>query len=192
VIGSWVSIDGGNEAKTGRACYLAHWRADNSLLGVEAATIDQVRHRSVVSHVVVERHQQDKRIAGGGGRVPPGVIIDLAWNTAAVAYSLAGGAPVIEYTPNDWIGGVAKAVLHQRIRAALSTAERNVVAAFGTVRDQLSDRELGACLVMNLKRLATGKPPLKHRWFNVLDAVGVGLFHICRVGKGAAPIRRAS
>jgi hypothetical protein len=101
-----------------------------------------------------------------------------------VAYTLARGALVIEYTPTEWIGGVAKAVLHQRIWAALRIDERDVVS------DYPDHATVLRALQTNLKRLATGKPPLHHDWFNVLDAVGVGLFHTGRVGTGAAPVRR--
>ncbi len=185
---TWLSIDGGNEKKTDRACYAAEW-VGGDLVGVFIVTVECAR--SFASHnpeyVAVERHQQDGRIAGGGGKVPPGVIIDLAWNTAAVAYTVARGAPVHEYTPAVWIGSINKAALQQRIWAALTTEERKVVAAFARAQPE----GVSAALRQNLIRQATGKPLLKHKWYNVLDAVGVGLFHLGRIGKGAAPVRKA-
>jgi hypothetical protein len=191
---TWLSIDGGNEAKTDRVCYCARWSLENHLVDVDTWSIEGAQltapittYREGLQFVAVERHQQDGRISGGGGRVPPGIVIDLAWNTAAVAYTLARGAPVHEYTPAVWIGGTAKAVLQQRIYIALTPAERRALQdswpALHAPRVYLND---------NLKRHAVGKPPLKHPYFNVLDAVGVGLFHLGRVGKGAAPIRRAA
>lgn len=184
---TWLSIDGGNEKKTDRACYVARWDARQLVWVARASLSDLTDWRETPSHVAVERHQQDGRIAGGGGKVPPGVIIDLAWNTAAVAYTLARGAPVHEYTPAVWIGSINKAALQQRIWAALTTEERKVVAAFARAQPE----DVSAALRQNLIRQATGKPLLKHNWYNVLDAVGVGLFHIGRIGKGAAPVRKA-
>lgn len=207
MIGSWLSIDGGNEAKAGRACYLAHWRADNSLLGVEACTLAQARAlRAELACVVVERTQADGRLARG--KTTPATMVGLAWNTAAVAYTLARGAPVIEYTVSrggdasetDWIGGAHKATLQHRIWGALTPAEREAVARFGrATRPESRWRgepntgrpvDVTAAIVLNAKRAVLGKDPLHHDWFNVLDAVGVGLFHLGRVGKGAAPVRR--
>ncbi len=186
---TWLSIDGGNEAKTGRACYVAEWR-DTQLVSVESCTVDEAREDIILlgapSCVVVERHQQDKRISGGGGRVPPGVIIDLAWNTAAVAYTLARGAPVHEYTPTVWIGGVCKPALHQRIWRSLSPLERKALTGSWPAPHTVESYLRGAA-----KAYATKGTITKHPYFNVLDAVGVGLFHLGRVGKGAAPLRAA-
>lgn len=198
---TWLSIDGGNEAKTGHACYVAYWGV-SMLYGVESSTIAgasalaQARCAPPVEYVVVERTQADGRLARG--TTTPAVMVGLAWNTAAVAYALARGAPVHEYTPNDWIGQTNKAILHRNIWAALEPAERENVARFGRAASgrargpKNSGRPvdvLGAILI-NCKRAARGQDPLKHDWYNVLDAAGVGLFHIGRVGKGAAPIRQ--
>ncbi len=201
---TWLSIDGGNEAKTDRACYVASWRLA-ALLGVDEVNLHVAQCIAAGGEprpacVVVERHQQDGRISGGGGKVPPGVVIDLAWNTAAVAYTLARGAPVHEYTPNDWIGGLNKAMLQRRIWSALTPGERVLVASRG--RAELGPRKRGdaysgrpvdvtSALVRNAKRAALGQDLLKHDWYNILDAVGVGLFHLGRVGKGPAPLRTA-
>lgn len=202
---TWLSIDGGNEAKTDRACYLAYWRGPD-LFGVESNTLEQARNAPPVDCVVVERTQADGRLARG--KTTPGTMVGLAWNTAAIAYTLARGAPVHEYTisaggeaeATDWIGGANKAALHSRIWAALTHAERMIVAAYG--RRVLGVRKWGLpgsgtvddvtnALIHNNVRQAIGKDPLRHDWYNVLDAVGVGLFHLERVGKGAAPKRQA-
>lgn len=182
---TWLSIDGGNEAKAGRACYVACWESiARALWEVKSCTLGEAREMWwTPSYVVVERTQADGRLARG--TTTPAVMVGLAWNTAAVAYTLARGAPVHEYTPNDWIGGTPKAALHSRILAALSPGEREIVAEYG----KGGMMALRQAIKKNLQRHVVGKPPLKHAWFNVLDAVGVGLFHLGRVGKGAAPVR---
>jgi hypothetical protein len=175
----WVSIDGGNEARAQRVCYLAYWR-DDQLDYLAASNIQDLSQYGIVqpSSVVVERPQFDGRIMRG--QTTPAVMLGLAWNTAAVAYSLArGSAPVSEYTPNEWIGGVSKAILHRRIFGKLSASERAAVAEYAR-------GDVDAAIKKNLVRAAKGKPPLKHPWYNVLDAVGVGLYHLGRTRKGAA------
>lgn len=199
---TWLSIDGGNEAKTGRACYVAEWLGFG-LVNVQAFTLrDACDWRPYNGErgdrpeaVIVERTQADGRLARG--KTTPATMVGLAWNTAAVAYTLARGAPVYEYTPNDWIGQTSKAILHRDIWAALLTAEREVVARFGRApgtglrgrRSIGETRHVIFAIVENCKRAARGRDLLKHDWYNVLDAAGVGLFHLGRVGKGAAPIR---
>jgi hypothetical protein len=211
---TWLSIDGADNKKNGRAVYVAEWGSGvlypKSLIGVHACTLEQAREwdRGEPDFVVVERTQADGRL--GRGKTTPKVMVGLAWNTAAIAYTLARGAPVHEYTVSvggdatdttDWIGGTNKAALHSRIVRAMQPAERLVVASFG--RAVLGPRKRGepgtgqwedllAALVDNCKRAATGQDLLKHDWYDVLDAVGVGLFHLGRVGKGAAPVRRAA
>lgn len=180
----WSSIDGGNEAKADRVCYVATWtQAELELVDVD--TIRRGGSRGWVPRpVVVERPKYDGRIARG---VPPGIVIDLSWNTAAVAYGLAGGEPVTEYTTDDWIGGTKKHALHLRIWAALTPAERAVVGAFASAKDKGKTwTTCEAAINRAADQAARGAPPLKHPWFNILDAVGVGLFHQQRIGKGGA------
>lgn len=200
---TWLSIDGGNEAKANRVCYCAYWRG-RDLFGVEALTIEQARNAPPVECVAVERTQADGRLARG--KTTPKIMVGLAWNTAAIAYTLARGAPVHEYTisaggedeATDWIGGANKVQLHAGVWAALTTAERVIVAAYGRCGSRKRGKpgtgrpvDVVTALVENARRQATGRDLLKHDWFNVLDAVGVGLFHLGRVGKGAAPVRAA-
>jgi hypothetical protein len=207
---TWLSIDGADNKKNGRAVYVACWLG-RELDSVWTQDLDQAREPRVVAFqfVVVERTQADGRL--GRGKTTPKVMVGLAWNTAAIAYTLARGAPVHEYTisaggedaERDWIGGTAKATLHQRIWCALTPAERAAVARFGRATGQGCGRARGGAntgrpvdvavaISENCKRAATGRDLLKHDWYDVLDAVGVGLFHLGRVGKGAAPIRRAA
>lgn len=209
---TWLSIDGADNKKNGRAVYVAEWELDRlgrvytHALGQEHPA--DIGAGFVLECVAVERTQADGRL--GRGKTTPKVMVGLAWNTAAIAYTLARGAPVHEYTVSvggdatdttDWIGGTNKAALHSRIVRAMQPAERLVVASFG--RAVLGPRKRGepgtgqwedllAAISENCKRAATGRDLLKHDWYDVLDAVGVGLFHLGRVGKGAAPIRRAA
>lgn len=203
---TWLSIDGADNKKNGRAVYVAYWRGSD-LFGVETNTLEQACNAPPVECVAVERTQADGRL--GRGKTTPKVMVGLAWNTAAIAYTLARGAPVHEYTVSvggdasdttDWIGGTNKAALHHRIWAALTPAEREVVARFGrsgTGRKRgkpgsATPTTVALAIAENCKRAALGQDLLKHDWYDVLDAVGVGLFHLGRVGKGAAPIRRAA
>jgi hypothetical protein len=200
---TWLSIDGGNEAKADHVCYVAEWEKE-TLLGVWSK--DKAGARSVfpVECVAVERTQADGRLARG--KTTPKTMVGLAWNTAAVAYALAKSAPVHEYTisaggdagATDWIGGINKAGLHSRAWQALRRPERDLVAAYGRailgprkrgLAGSATINDVGQALIANNVRQATGRDLLKHDWFNVLDAVGVGLFHLGRVGKGAAPLR---
>jgi hypothetical protein len=210
---TWLSIDGADNKKNGRAVYVARWDGAD-LDHVADWTLEEARGQYIAgppapSHVVVERTQADGRL--GRGKTTPKVMVGLAWNTAAIAYTLARGAPVHEYTisaggedaARDWIGGTNKAALHSRIWSALAPAERAVVASFGRHRVQRAATgryklcawgtggldDIQPALVENCKRAATGRDLLKHDWYDVLDAVGVGLFHLGRVGKGAAPVR---
>lgn len=207
---TWLSIDGADNKKNGRAVYVAEWELDRlgrvytHALGQEHPA--DIGAGFVLECVAVERTQADGRL--GRGKTTPKVMVGLAWNTAAIAYTLARGAPVHEYTisaggedaERDWIGGTNKAALHHRIWAALTPAEREVVARFGRSGTGRKRGEPGsgtvadlvAAITENCKRAATGRDLLKHDWYDVLDAVGVGLFHLGRVGKGAAPIRRAA
>lgn len=214
---TWLSIDGADNKKNSRAVYVAEWHQDpcepTTLSRVLSCTIEQARDwwvfNAAVSQVVVERTQADGRL--GRGKTTPKVMVGLAWNTAAIAYTLARGAPVHEYTisaggedaARDWIGGTNKAALHHRIWSELTFAEREALARFGRATGQGGGRargkantgrpvDVGTAVTENCKRAATGRDLLKHDWYDVLDAVGVGLFHLGRVGKGAAPIRRAA
>ena len=168
-----LSLDGGNRKENDRASYLAHFRAGD-LRHVEPCTLGDARQIVANGYapnaVAVERPAFDGRIMRG---VPPGTIIDLAWNVCRIAYTLAAGAPVHEYTPGDWIGTVAKPVLHQRIWAALTAAERRCFP-------EQTERELDRASEHYTRK----RKIIQHVAFNTLDAAGVGLFDIGRIGKG--------
>jgi hypothetical protein len=171
-----LGIDGGNRKANGRVCYVAE--ADGGTLqrvftaNREDAVLAVRRGDIVADRVAVERPKYDGRIDRG---VPPGVIIDLAWNVGRVAEALAHGAQVVEYTSDDWIGGVTKPVLHGRIWNALTPAERQLFPA--DTAEKLHEAKL---------RKATNPKarPFEHHSYNTLDAVGVLFIDLGRIGKG--------
>ncbi len=169
-----VSLDGGNRKANDRACYAATFRG-GQLVGVDPCTLDLARtwgRDDPPDAVAVERPAFDGRIMRG---VPPATIIDLAWNVARVAYTLAAGAPVHEYTPAEWIGTAPKPVLQLRIWRALTPAERKCFP-----ESTAADLERAA------EHYARTRKVLQHAAFNTLDAAGVGLFHLGRIKKGGA------
>lgn len=174
-----LSIDGGNRKATERRCYVAEFEGGTLAAAVRAlnrAEAAQLVKSGVLvaDRVAVERPKYDGRIDRG---VPPGVIIDLAWNVGRVAEALSGGCRVEEYTSDDWIGGTPKAVLHGRIWLALSNAERKHFPS--DTADLIHEAKLR-------RAKNPGGRPFEHHSFNTLDAVGVGLFDLGRISKGAA------
>jgi hypothetical protein len=185
-----LSLDGGNNAKTDRACCAAKFYS-SSLHGVGSVTLAEAREAAWHGPVAVERIAFDGRDRRNAGATS----IGLAWNTAAVAYTLAAGAPVHEYLVKDWIGTTTKQVLHQRIWATLTDVEREALARAG--RKVLGPRKRGPAgsgavadveraLEENTHRGTYGKDLLLHDWYDPLCAAGVGLFHLGRIKKGGA------
>lgn len=172
-----LSIDGGNRKATERRCYVAEFDGGQLAEAVRAlnrAEAVQLIKAGVLvpDRVAVERPKYDGRIDRG---VPPGVIIDLAWNVGRVAEALSDGRPIVEYTSDDWIGGTPKAVLHGRIWIALSEAERKHFPA--DTAEVIHEAKLRRAKNPNAR-------PFEHHSFNTLDAAGVGLFELGRIGKG--------
>lgn len=188
---SLVSLDGGNRKIGGRMSYAASYR-HAELQSVEEVNLTGARLWFPVHNrpdaVAVERPDYLKK------GVPPATIMALAWNVCRIAYTIANGAPVQEYTVNDghgkgcqfparecdcgnsdWIGGTRKPALHLRIWRALQPAERK---RFHPSTEQWIDQAA--------EKLARkpGSKPWEHASFNTLDAAGVGLFHLGRIGKG--------
>lgn len=172
-----LSIDGGNRKANERRCYVAEFEGGELAAMVRAVNREEaaqlVRSGAIVAdRVAVERPKYDGRIDRG---VPPGVIIDLAWNVGRVAEALSGGRAVVEYTSDDWIGGTPKAVLHGRIWLALTAAERKHFPA--DTAEMIHEAKLRRAKNHNGR-------PFEHHSFNTLDAAGVGLFDLGRIGKG--------
>lgn len=172
-----LSIDGGNRKSNERRCYVAEF--DGGELAATVRALNRAEASQLVKagvlvadRVAVERPKYDGRIDRG---VPPGVIIDLAWNVGRVAEALSDGRMVVEYTSDDWIGGTPKAVLHGRIWLALTAAERKFFPA--------DTAELIHEAKLRRAKNPSGRP-FEHHSFNTLDAAGVGLFDLGRIGKG--------
>lgn len=172
-----TSFDGGNAKANAHASFAAHFYAGTLGL-VEEMTLGQARLAACGSgrpdRVAVEVPDYLKK------GVPPKIIFGLAWNVCRIAYTLAAGRPVAEYTVNsgldsDWIGGVGKPVLHRRIWRVLDASERRVFPA-GTADDIERASEI----------FARTKKITKHKSFNTLDAAGVGLRDLGRIKKGGA------
>ncbi len=110
--------------------------------------------------------------------------MDLAWQAALLAGAfVALGATLVEYLPAEWKGQIQKPVHHERIWAALSSAERAIVA--DTFQDPeiqiLAARRKGA--LSRWARSSNAHYPANSRLPDVLDAVGLGLFHLGRITK---------
>ncbi len=168
-----LSIDGGNRASNDRVCYVAEY-PNGHLYALHTINREQAVCSDLTCHVVaVERPTYLK------SKVPPKIIFGLCWNAAAVAYTIARGVPVHEYTVNDgidsdWIGGTSKPILHRRIWAALTPEERRAFP-----------RDTSDWVEAASQRFARSRKIWEHAAFNTLDAAGVGLFHLGRIGKGA-------
>lgn len=185
-----IAIDPGNAKIAGRVCYTAQF------IGGELQTVGPMTRESAgkLTHewrrigirptVAIERPQMDAR----SRKVPPNVLIGLAWNGALVASALDPVA-LVEYTPTEWKGSINKAPHHLQIWRRLSEEERNVfVPALAELRKrkQKTDPTDAAGVYALLSKAAekharTGES-VPHVFDDVLDAVGVGLRYLGRLG----------
>ncbi len=91
----------------------------------------------------------------------PQDLITLAVRAGRWIERAAGpGADVVELFPAQWKGGVPKKIHNERVLAKLTPAELNLFRAF-------------------MRHIPKGK------WHNVIDAIGIGLFDLGRMGRGA-------
>jgi hypothetical protein len=171
---SLIALDPGNAKAKRRICYLAHFDA-SELIKITGMAYGS-RLREDPQDCVIEKPQQD----GRSGRVPPGVLIDLAWNGALVAGSLRP-QHLHCYTPDYWKGQVSKPVHHLKIWRVLEQHERECFPADTEARIQ-KGVEATARAGGKLRSYSFEA----HNW---LDAVGLGLFHLKRIGKGGAKIK---
>jgi hypothetical protein len=105
-------------------------------------------------------------------------VTDCAWSGALVAGAFE--CPVHAYEPSQWKASVCKPLHHRRIWRVMMPSER---ALFTAETESVINR---ACA----HYAATGKVKnYSHDWHNWLDAVGVGLFHLGRTGRGGAKKR---
>jgi hypothetical protein len=186
-----VAIDpGGHKKKCSAAVF-----QDARLVAVfERLTIEQAWDTNIV---VVERPQQD----GRSRVVPPAILMDLAWQAALlVGAFVALGARAVEYTPADWKGGaradgtwmgvIAKASHHANMIESDALAPEE----FALIGDAFSGAEV-ASLVFTARKEAALTRWAPHanghyssaakiaRLPDVLDAIGIGLYHLRRIDK---------
>jgi len=179
-----MAIDPGNAKRAGKVCYAAEFR-DEVLADLHTFTRETARlwrqRRTVfgVDTVAIEKPQQDKR----SRRVPPSVLIGLAWNGALVASAL-DPEELIEMPPREWKGGINKHPHHLQIWRRLREDERAVLASS---EDMTVEEVYAALKAASVKHVRTGKQT-KHKFYDKLDAVGVGLVALGRMARAGSHI----
>lgn len=163
-----VGIDPGY-SRSGEGCAVAVLR-DGVLDSVcFARPGDWLLRCAAVSNVVIEKPQQDRRSRA----IPPAVLIELAWQGAALAYSIAAssGARVVAITPSAWKGSTPKPVQHRQLWAKLSAAERAILG--GDATDAAIARAQDAGALDRWSRPGASYYPRSFATHNLLDAVGI-------------------
>ena len=181
-----IAIDPGDAKAAGNVCYAAVF-GDGELRNLHGFTPETARkwreHAGAGPEVVgVEKPHMDV----SSRRVPPKILINLAWNGALVAQSLEPGQ-LVALTPSEWKGGINKHPHHLQIWRRLSIVEQATVgkaAAWTRKRSgPLTPAQVYAVLrAASQKYVRTGKIT-KHAFYDVLDAVGLGLRHLKRIGR---------
>ena len=167
------AVDPGARKTKGRQSYLATFDA-GELIAVMPVTRESAAGLESPDVLVTERPQQD----GRSQVVPPATLITLAWYGALTIGALRP-RELVEFTPNEWKGQVSKPVHHLRIWRVLTPAERRCFPA-----DTEARIRAGAEATARAGRLAR----YSFDATNLLDATGIGLLYIGRVGKGGARI----
>jgi hypothetical protein len=108
-----------------------------------------------------------------GGKTPVNDLITLAF-TAGQCASAYAGATLYVFKPSQWKGSVEKAIHHPRILDRLELHELVVSPAVATYSAKLPGLSLP-----QRRRLALTKVG------NTVDAIGLGLFALKRMGRGA-------
>ena len=131
--------------------------------------------------VVVERPQQD----GRSRAVPPAILIDLAWTGAYLVGGFAAlGASVREVEPREWKGDLQKAIHHHRLVEALTERELEVLGMGAISEVEAAVRKGALC---RWKPDSNGHYRKGSSTPDILDAVGLGLWHLGRIGKDGYP-----
>lgn len=159
-----VSVDPGK-----LKCAFAFFDAGR-LSAVELETPLLARHFPDDKTIIEKPDRQDSD-------VPLGDIIDLC--IAAGRCDPHGTAEWV--APRAWKGTVKKPITHMRVWRNLTTAERAVVAAYAKRTPEAIEKKiLEAC-----QRLARTGKVTEYSWklHNVLDAVGIGLWRLGRLGR---------
>jgi hypothetical protein len=183
------SIDPGNAKAAGRVCYVARF-VRGELEALRTSTREQAqacgRSDERPDVVAIEMPQHD------GRKVPLKIMIGLSWNGALVAAALHP-EELVEYEPRQWKGSINKHAHHLQIWRRLNQSERLIVAYFveKSQKRKAKDAFVTTDDVEKMLRAAaekyvrTGKKT-KHVLFDFLDAIGVGLRYLGRIGGGTA------
>lgn len=179
-----VSIDPGNAKSAGQVCYAASfWKGE--LVECMPLTPETARKQfyccDQVETVVVEKPQMDRR----SRKVPPSILIGLAWNGARTAEAI-GAHTFVEKTPTQWKQGRSKHAHHLQIWRRLSFDEQRAVGKAHTwLRKRgaraLTPNQVYTVLHAAAERLVRTGEQTKHPFYDVLDAVGIGLEHLGRM-----------
>lgn len=179
-----VAIDPGNAKRAGKVCYAAEFRGgvlfDTHQFTRETARLWRRRLAVIRQHidtVAIEKPQQD------GRRTTIKTMIGLAWNGALVASAL-DPEELIEMPPREWKGGINKHPHHLQIWRRLQVDEREVVGRIAGLSPEAVERVLRDASV---KYVRTGKQT-KHKFYDMLDAVGVGCVALGRMARAGSHI----
>lgn len=138
-----------------------------------------------VFELVIER----PRITGQTRGKDPNDQLDLtgAAYFAEGAIRARGGPPARYVTPSEWKGMLDKPIHHERVWSVLSALERRAFERdTGHAAADIERKIERACdLIAKGVRNKDGSPK-EYAWktHNLLDAVGLGLWHLGRVGIG--------
>lgn len=130
--------------------------------------------------LVIERMRVYANKPGKGE--DPNDLIDVTQAAAFAEGAIVarGGPRALWVYAADWKGQIKKPIHHRRIWSVLTPSERAVLAAaIGMTQEAIHEKIEAAC-----KRLAVTGKVTGYAWtaHNLFDAVGLGLWHLKRVG----------
>lgn len=134
---------------------------------------------AALMHLVIE-----KPVLRGPNGKDPNDCLDVfgAAQLAAGVIRYQGGPAALYVIPEDWKGSFKKPPHHRKVWAELSPDEREVFARdAGHEVDEIRDKIEAACQRLARSRKVTGYSWKAH---NLLDAVGLGLWHLGRLHTG--------
>lgn len=110
----------------------------------------------------------------------PQDILDESCGGALAAGSVRA-MRVVPLFPDEWAASTSKPARHERVWAELDQAERQVVALAADMTVRQVENHIKAAL----KLIAEGRDPkYSHKVHNILDAAGILLFAVGRLGRG--------
>lgn len=160
-----------------------HWTAYQP---VDADNTDSFRD---LSALVIEK----PKLRGDDSKDPNDCLDVYGAARLTEGFIRARGGPAALYVfPEDWKGGFKKPPHHRKVWAALTPYEREVFA-----RDVGLEVEfIGAKIQKACETLARTRKVSGYKWaaHNLLDAVGIGLWHQCRLmtGRMVSPLWESS